>query len=160
MEIKWEPSEGKSYAILYKKMIEVFDVKSEKPLSDFIFQTAATSFDFIGPDAICVSDEIGCISILKNVLAGSSELRYEMFQTKFARIREVKTCFSQTLSRFLYLGTISTDQKVAIWSIPTLIDYKSSEEEEQVKAMKVIKSKSRLTCLAINCLIDDKRKNV
>ena len=26
--------------------------------------------------------------------------------------------------------------------------------------MRVIKSKSRLTCIAINCLIDDKRKNV
>jgi len=47
IEVKWEPSAGKTYAILYRKMIEIYSVAQEAPLSDFIFNTAATSFDFI-----------------------------------------------------------------------------------------------------------------
>ena len=53
VEIKWEPSESKIYAILYRRMIEVFNVEDESggehPCSYSIFDSVASSFDFIGP---------------------------------------------------------------------------------------------------------------
>ena len=61
IEIKWEPSMGTKYAILYRKMIEVFDVEDqtegEKPCSFTIFDSVASSFDFISESQICVADE-------------------------------------------------------------------------------------------------------
>ena len=48
MEVKWEPSKGMYYAILYRKMVEVFAVEEEKPVSTAVFDIFASSMDFVG----------------------------------------------------------------------------------------------------------------
>lgn len=56
IEVKWEPSEGKVFVILFNKMIEIYDLSKsdengkaeDKPCSRVILDFNATSFDFIG----------------------------------------------------------------------------------------------------------------
>jgi hypothetical protein len=100
VEIKWEPSEGKMYAILYRRMIEVFNVEDdnggETPCSYSLFETVASSFDFIGPNQLCVSDEKGNFTILKNINTLES-LTLNIINTKFDRIRQVRTCYSDSM---------------------------------------------------------------
>lgn len=53
IEVKWEPSDGKYFAILFNKMIEIYDLSKnesaeDKPCSRVILDFNATSFDFIG----------------------------------------------------------------------------------------------------------------
>lgn len=59
------------YAILFKRMIEVYNVEDEtggeKACASSIFDIDATSFDFIGPKQLCISDVKGNLTILKNI---------------------------------------------------------------------------------------------
>ena len=147
VEVKWEPKEGKIYAILYKKMLEVFNVEDEKACSTAIFDVISTSFDFIGTNQICVANEQGNFTILKNIQNDDS-IQLNIIHTKFPRIRQIKTCFSQ--GNFNFLAAISTDCKLSIFSCDRLLAF--SEDLEELKADRVVKSKTRLTCLAINNL--------
>jgi len=149
VEIKWEPSEGKMYAILYRRMVEVFNVEDETggefPCSHSIFDTIASSFDFIGPQQLCISDEKGNFTILKNIHLQES-LTMNIINTKFDRIRQVRTCYSDSL-KFQFLSALSTDCKMAIWSCDRILAFE--DDLTELKADRVVKSKHRLTCLAV-----------
>jgi hypothetical protein len=67
VEVKWEPKFGKIYAILFRKMLEVYAVEDEKACTTAVFDVIATSFDFIGANQICVANENGNFTILKNI---------------------------------------------------------------------------------------------
>lgn len=65
IEVKWEPSKGEIYAVLFNKMIQVYDIsKSDEPSSQVIFDSNVTGFDFIGEDKIAIGDVNGDISVL------------------------------------------------------------------------------------------------
>jgi hypothetical protein len=143
IEVKWEPSAGNIYSILFRKMLEIYAVEDEKPKSCTIFDIISTSFDYISPSQICVSNEQGNFTILKNIT--SDHIGINIIHTKFPRIRQVKTCFDGT---FQFLSSISTDCKLAIWSCDKLSNF--TEDLEELKADRVVKSKTRLTSIAIN----------
>ena len=60
----------------------------------------------------------------------------------------MKTCF--TKGEFQFLASISTDYKLAIWRCENLLNF--SEDLEELKADRVVKSKTRLTCISISNL--------
>ena len=51
IDVKWEPTEGTMFFILYNQMLEVFTVASQddKPCTSAIFDIQVTSADFISP---------------------------------------------------------------------------------------------------------------
>uniref|UniRef100_A0A7S3N0Z7 Uncharacterized protein n=1 Tax=Strombidium inclinatum TaxID=197538 RepID=A0A7S3N0Z7_9SPIT len=142
-------------------MLEVFDTQADngKEVSQCLFDIETTSFDFISEDAILVSDVQGNFTLAKGVLKQSS-LRISIVQTKFPRIRQVKSSFSGLAGKehYQYVASISTDMKIAFWSVQKLLALEGGDLLEEVKADKVIKSKHRLTCLAINNLNEMKVK--
>jgi hypothetical protein len=71
-----------------------------------------------------------------------------LIRTKFPRIREIKACHSVLLNKYNYLSGISTDSKLALWPCSDLLNF--DKDLEELKPAKTIKSKQRLTCLAIN----------
>ena len=156
--MKWEKSaNSKVYAILYNQMLEVFSVDSETPTSTCVFDTLTASFDFVGASDICVADIEGNLLILSNILSEET-ISLRLVKTKFPRFREVKSCFNQAANdnqgEYSFVATISTDCKVGFWSLKRLLDGDQDLELNEMKADRVIKSKNRLTCLAINNLDD------
>ena len=129
-------------------MLEVYAVEDEKPKNNAIFDVNSTSFDYISPTQICVSNEQGNFTILKNI---TSSIAINIIHTKFPRIRQIKTCFDGS---FQFVASISTDCKLAIWSCEKLSEF--TEDLEELKADRVVKSKTRLTSIAINNFGDSK----
>ena len=45
--VRWEPSEGNIYAVLFSRLLEIFTVNDDEPLHQVNFDTNQASFDFI-----------------------------------------------------------------------------------------------------------------
>ena len=157
MVVKWEPSKGEIYAVLYNRMIEIYNpsntTNGDRPCASAIFDNTVVSFDYISASSLVVSDTEGNLIVIKNI-EDDSKLDLHIFRTKFTKIREVKTSYNRQLNQFEYIGGVTLDSKVAIWYCNTISDF--NEDLEELKPNKVIKSKWRLTCLCINNLKDFK----
>ena len=130
-------------------MIEVFDTETDGPCVCNIFDLEATSFDFIDENSLAVSDIEGNFTVLSNIRS-PADLKLSIIKTKFPRIRQVKSHFTSEGS-YQFLVSISTDHKIAFWSCDRLLAHESDDLEE-MKADKVVKSQHRLTCIGINDL--------
>ena len=149
---------------MYRRMLEVYDLAEPKaqsgakagasksggdtPCSSVILDFPATSFDFIGNNKLVISDEKGNLIVLKNIHK-AEKLRMNLIKTKFSRIRQVKTCRNKD-DQFSFMAAVTTDSKMALWPCQALLEFKNDLEE--LKPTKVVKSKQRLTCLAMNNL--------
>ena len=58
------------------------------------------------------------------------------------------------MKQFEYVSAITLDSKVAIWHCDRIMHFQ--DDLEELKPNKVVKSKWRITCLAINNLKDQK----
>jgi len=63
----WEPQEGKLYAVLFTRILEVYSVEEDDPLHAITFDTNQTSFTWLGSSQIVVSDDKGRLTIFKGV---------------------------------------------------------------------------------------------
>jgi len=54
--VKWEPTEGKIYAILFEKKIEVFNAQASEPLSSVTSDVNFNCFDFVSPSELIAAD--------------------------------------------------------------------------------------------------------
>lgn len=67
----WQHEESSIFAVLYRRMLEVYDMSgkgsSDIPCSRTVFDREATSFDFIGKDAVVVADQRSDLFILRNI---------------------------------------------------------------------------------------------
>jgi WD40 repeat protein len=155
--VKWEPSAGVMYTVLYTRMIEIYDPSNketgDKPCASAIFDSNVVSFDYISANSLVVTDTEGNLIVIKNI-ENDEKLDLHIFRTKFTKIREVKTSYNRQLNQFEYISGVTLDRKVPIWYCSTICDF--DEDLEELKPNKVIKSKWRLTCLAINNLKDFK----
>ena len=71
-----------------------------------------------------------------------------LIKTKFSRIREIKAQFSIIHNKYNFIAGISTDCKLALWSCADLLEF--DKDLEDLKPARIVKSKQRLTCIAIN----------
>jgi len=123
IEIKWEPTDGQIYAVLYNKRVELYSVThGEKPICHVEFECQQTSLDFISNDELIVGDEKGRLTYLRNV-KDSKTLQMNIFETPFSRIRQVKS--SPCHSFFMTLST--SDSKIALWST----EYVRTQDKQQ-----------------------------
>lgn len=44
----WEPTKGKQYAVLFNRVLEVYDVNKDEPVHSVTFDTNQTSFTYVG----------------------------------------------------------------------------------------------------------------
>jgi protein MAK11 len=152
VDVKWEPSKGELFCVLFNNMIEVYNVNdasgAELPCSRAVFDVQLTSIDFIGESSIVASDISGNLQILSRV-DDQAKLALKQVTTKFERIRQVKVHYESATSKFQFLVALSTDGRFGIWDAARLL---SSEEDLLVslKADKIIKVKDKLTCVAIS----------
>ena len=47
LQVKWEPSKGQSYALLFDKKVEVYSSEKEEPLSSVTSEVKFVSMDFV-----------------------------------------------------------------------------------------------------------------
>jgi WD40 repeat protein len=65
--VQWEPTKGMMYAVLFNRMLEIYNVEAAKdgePLHSISFDSNQTSFDFITATDILVGDEKGRVTVL------------------------------------------------------------------------------------------------
>ena len=145
------------YTVLFNRMIEFYDPSNketgDKPCASAIFDSTVVSFDYLSANSVVVTDTEGNLIVIKNI-ENDDKLDLHIFRTKFNKIREVKTSYNRQLNQFEYISGITLDSKVPIWYCSTISDF--DEDLEELRPNKVIKSKWRLTCLAINNLKDFK----
>ena len=71
--VKWEPSKSSSYAILYNRMLEIYNLAdpcgSDQACATAIFDKTVCCMEFIGDTTIVVSDMEGNLIVLKNILS-------------------------------------------------------------------------------------------
>ena len=68
--VKWEPSASEIYAVLYNRMIEIYNpsvTKDDKPCASAIFDSTVVCFDFISSSSLVVSDTEGNLIVIKNI---------------------------------------------------------------------------------------------
>ena len=68
--VKWEPSASEIYAVLYNRMIEIYNpsvTKDDKPCASAIFDSTVVCFDFISSTSLVVSDTEGNLIVIKNI---------------------------------------------------------------------------------------------
>jgi hypothetical protein len=65
--VKWEPSEGHLYSILYDRKLEVFRAEAEAPLTVITADVVFNCFDFVSGSEIVVADVQGKLTFVKSI---------------------------------------------------------------------------------------------
>ena len=117
--VKWEPSKSSSYAILYNRMLEIYNLAdptgSDQACATAIFDKTVCCMEFVGQETIVVSDMEGNLIVLKHILSQET-LQMNIFRTKFPKIRSLKTFYNRKSAKFEHVVGVSTDSKIAIWT--------------------------------------------
>mmetsp|Transcript_2922 Transcript_2922/g.4960 ORF Transcript_2922/g.4960 Transcript_2922/m.4960 type:complete len:120 (+) Transcript_2922:658-1017(+) len=99
IDVKWERASGQLYAILYNRMLEVYNLTDEtgeqgqeEACSTCVFEVLVQSFDFVGRSEIVVADVEGNLCLISGILSDET-LTMKLIKTKFPRIRQVKSSF-------------------------------------------------------------------
>ena len=119
--VKWEQSKGQVFVILYRRMIEVFDMTTpgagDKPCTRTILDFKATSFDFASDSALVVSDERGNLITISNI-TDPETISMRINRTKFTRVKDIQAFEG------LFLAAIVHEEgegKLVIWNIDELM---------------------------------------
>ena len=115
VRVMWEPTQGKQYAVLFSRLLEVYSVDEEEPVHSVTFDTNQTSFTYVGQTQIVVSDDKGRLSVFYGVHQnnrGKSDGKVQMYlvKTDFTRFKSLQA--SPDHSFF----SVLTNSSVAIWS--------------------------------------------
>ena len=118
VRVMWEPTQGKQYAVLFSRLLEVYSVDEEEPVHSVTFDTNQTSFTYVGRTQIVVSDDKGRLSVFYGVQndKGDSGEGVQMFlvKTDFTRFKSLQA--SPDHSFF----SVLTNSSVAIWGTQAL----------------------------------------
>ena len=150
LQVKWEPTEGNLYAILYDKKLEVFKADNDKPLSTVTTDVAFNCMEFVSGNEIITSDVQGKLTFVKNI-EDEEKTTITLINTKVTRFREIKS-----VPRSNVLVGVATEGKICFYDVEQL--RKFHIEVGNAKPIKQIKSKSRFLCLAINHMTPEQAK--
>jgi hypothetical protein len=56
-KVKWEPTKGEVYAILYDKKVDILTVNSDEPINTVSSDTNLMNMEFLGEDKLIITDE-------------------------------------------------------------------------------------------------------
>lgn len=149
--VKWEPSKGLSYAVLFNRMLEIYNIESDKDgqaSHSITFDSNQTSFDFLSPKEILVSDEKGRVTLLSSIDKQDS-IEMKIALTGLKRIKKVET--SPDFNFFVTL----TSESVAIWNTKEFMSDLAENETDlmvELEPQKVIKRTQRLTACSITII--------
>jgi len=147
----WNDEESGVYAILYRRMLEVYDMagvgSSDVPCSRTIFDREVTSFDFISKNAVVVADQRSDLFILRNIHEQDGIVLH-IAKTQFNRLKELRAFIEPGQPNFLVaIAQDASESKLAFWSLDSLLSF--SEDLTDLEPTKVFKTSSgRLTCLS------------
>lgn len=146
LQVKWEPTQGNVYAVLFDKKIDIMGTDSDRPKSSVASDIANVCFDFVTDKEIVIADVNGRLSYLKGILSEETTT-VSIVSTKSPRFRDIKFIPGSN-----YVCTISTEGQINFWEVDSM--QKLQSEMVNGKAVKTIKSKSRLLCLSLNHVND------
>lgn len=87
----WEPSEGKLYAVLFTRKLEVYSVENDKPLHSLEFDTVQTSLCFISATTLLITDTKARLTLLSNI-CDPEKVKMKLLETQLVKIRHAE-CF-------------------------------------------------------------------
>lgn len=120
--IKWEPSSGLVYAVLFDRLLEIYTVESDGPLHQVNFDSVQTGFDFLSPTELVVCDDLGRLTYLKDVdKEGGISMR--IVETTYKRFRMVTT------SPDCEFFTALTNESISLWNVWSFRDELARKEE-------------------------------
>lgn len=67
LQVKWEPSIGQSYALLFDKKVETYSSEKEEPLSSVTSEINFVAMDFVTSEEIIVTDVNSRMTYLKGI---------------------------------------------------------------------------------------------
>jgi len=143
LSVKWEPTSGNLYAILFEKRLDVFKAEASEPVSSVSSDLTFSCFDFVSPTEIITADVQGKLTFVKHI-EDESKTTITLITTKVNRFRDIR-CLpgSETL-----VTASSSEGKLCFYSVEAL--RKFHLEVGTAKPTKSIKSKCRFLCIAIN----------
>jgi hypothetical protein len=89
--VKWEPVDGKMYAVLLSRVLEIYSVNSEEALHSISFDSTQTGFDFIAKSSIVVSDEKGRLTLFTGI-EKEETISMKIIETEQTRFRALTAC--------------------------------------------------------------------
>jgi hypothetical protein len=140
--VKWEPTLGKLYAILFEKKLEVFNAEASGPLSSVSSDVTFNCFDFVSSTEIMTADIQGRFTFVKNIQE-EEKTTITLINTKINRFRDIR-CYPGTQT----LVTAPTEGKLCFYDVQVLREFHF--EIGNAKPAKTVKSKSRFLCISIN----------
>ena len=108
--IRWEPSEGKIFAILFSRMLEIYTVEDNDAIHQVSFDTNQTSFDFVSATEIVVSDDQGRLTYFQNVDKDEG-ITMRIVETTYKRFKYVDA------SPDLEFFTALTNESITFWNM-------------------------------------------
>eukprot|EP00347_Sterkiella_histriomuscorum_P008517 403344799 len=142
LQIKWEPTQGNIYAVLYDKKVQIMGTDSDLPKSSVTSDVAFVCFEFINENELLLADINGRFTYLKGIQSVETTT-ISIISTKIARFRDIKYIPDSE-----YVSSISTEGNICFWELPKL--QKFTNEMGNIKPIKTIKSKHRLLCMTLN----------
>ena len=113
--IRWEPTEGKIFAILFSRMLEVYSVEDNEAMHQISFDTNQTGFDFVSPTELVVSDDQGRLTYFSDVHKEEG-IAMRIVETTYKRFKHVKS--SPDFSFF----TALTNESITFWNMQAFRD--------------------------------------
>lgn len=88
IQVKWEPTNGLHYAILYEKKLEVFTADKELPVSSVTTDVNFNCMEFVSESEIVTADVSGKLTFVKNIQE-EEKTTITLINTKIARFRDI-----------------------------------------------------------------------
>jgi WD40 repeat protein len=122
--VRWEPTEGKMYAVLFGRLLEVFTVEDDgdTPVHSVKFDSAQTSFAFISATSLVVSDLKGRLTLFSN-LGDVENVTMRITETESKKIKVVSSSPDQTF--FVTIG----DDHLSLWNSEDFAEAGEADQE-------------------------------
>ena len=156
-QVMWEPTEGKLYAVLFTRLIEIYSVEADEPLHTLTFDTSQTSFTFLGSSQIVCADDRGRMTVFRGVDKTDGEVEMRLIKTSAKRLKSLQA--SPDSSFF----SVITDTSVAIWSNADLSEAFASEDSDMMQRLKPtheIPTAQRLLCSSVTIITEQEKKTI
>ena len=143
--VVWSP-DGNMFVILYRRMLEVHDLKQILPGGKPAFRTVldypTNTITWLNESTLIVADERGNLIRLNGI--GSKQVQLNLMETKFKRLRQLKAFEGKFLAAIVH---DEGEGKIVFWSTDSILEAKDLDRPKPALVLKL--NVGRLTSLNV-----------
>ena len=111
LQVKWEPTKGDIYAVLFEKKIDIMGTDSDKPKSSISADVNFVCFEFVNHEEVIIADVNGRLNYVKGINSEET-ISVSIVSTKSPRFRDMKYIPNSN-----FVCTISTEGQINFWEL-------------------------------------------